>query len=124
MNQTDDISSLLEFSRQQDELIEGHQKEMRQVLDNNRHLRSALAQSQAQVEQQSEEIRNLKAQVAQLTHEKNQLLARPNVVKAKQFVANQQVEKQIFAIPLLKSRTIRRQLLATNQKELPLWETE
>ena len=50
MSHNDDIASLLEFSRQQDELIEGHQKEMRQVLDNNRHLRSALEQAQAQIE--------------------------------------------------------------------------
>lgn len=55
------IESLLEFSKQQDELIAGHQKEMQQVLRNKEQLRTALALEHEQrmaVETENIELKN------------------------------------------------------------------
>ena len=59
---TDDpnIELLLDFSKQQDELIAGHQKEMSQVLANKEHLRMALAREHNRANQLEEEIKILK----------------------------------------------------------------
>ena len=101
-----DINALLEFSQQQDELIAGHQQQMQQVLDNNRHLRSALARSQATIAAQQAEITTQKAeidtlrqQVAQLKAERRQLLARPTNIEAGTLIARQIVRQQVLAIP-------------------------
>lgn len=117
MCQSDDIGALLEFSQQQDELIEGHQKEMKQVLDNNRHLRSALAQSQAQVKQQSKEIAELKERVAQLEAENEQMRNRPQY-NVEQYVERQEVKRQYVSLPLRKKN----RKLISNTNQLPLWD--
>lgn len=98
MNDNMDINVLLEFSRQQDELIAGHQQQMQQVLDNNRHLRTALERSQAQIVAQQEEIDALRRQVAQLKAERRQLLARPTNIETGTYIAQQSVRQQVFAI--------------------------
>lgn len=98
MNDNMDINALLEFSRQQDELIAGHQQQMQQMLDNNRHLRTALERSQAQIVAQQEEIDALRRQVAQLKAERRQLLARPTNIKTGTYIAQQSVRQQVFAI--------------------------
>lgn len=98
MNDNMDINALLEFSRQQDELIAGHQQQMQQVLDNNRHLRTALERSQAQIVAQQEEIDALCRQVAQLKAERRQLLARPTNIETGTYIAQQSVRQQVFAI--------------------------
>ena len=69
---TDDpnIELLLDFSRQQDELIAGHQKEMSQVLANKEHLRMALAREHNRANQLEEEIQNLKAQLLAISEKK------------------------------------------------------
>lgn len=114
-----DIDSLLEFSQQQDELIEGHQKEMKQVLENNRHLRSALAQSQAQVKQQAEEIAKLKERNAYLESENAQMRNRPQY-EVGQYVERQTVERQYVTLPTRKkSRKV-----ISNTNQLPLWDQD
>ena len=99
-----DINALLEFSQHQDELIAGHQQQMQQVLDNNRHLRTALVRSQAtiaaqqaEITTQQAEIDTLRQQVAQLKAEKRQLLARPTNIEAGTYIAQQSI-KQVVAI--------------------------
>ena len=69
--ETDDlnIEALLDFSKQQDELIEGHQKEMQQVLAGNEQLRIALTREHTLTKEQAEEIAALKEQVAKLQAE-------------------------------------------------------
>ena len=94
-----DINALLEFSRQQDELIAGHQQQMQQVLDNNRCLRTALARSQATIAAQQAEIDALRREVAQLKSERRQLLARPTNIEAGTYIARQSVRQQVVAIP-------------------------
>ena len=72
---TDDpnIELLLDFSKQQDELIAGHQKEMSQVLANKEHLRMALAREHNRANQLEEEIQNLKAQLLAISEKNTQL---------------------------------------------------
>lgn len=117
MCQDDDIAALLEFSQQQDELIEGHQKEMKQVLANNRHLRSALAQSQAQVKQQTEEITKLKERVSYLEAENEQMRNRPQY-NVEQYVERQRVERQYVSLPMRKKN----RKIISNTNQLPLWD--
>lgn len=117
MCQDDDIAALLEFSQQQDELIDGHQKEMKQVLANNRHLRSALAQSQAQVKQQTEEITKLKERVSYLEAENEQMRNRPQY-NVKQYVEKQKVERQYLMNPIRK----RTKKISTSSNQLPIWD--
>lgn len=119
MDNGDDIGALLEFSQQQDELIEGHQKEMKQVLENNRHLRSALAQSQAQVKQQAEEIVKLRERNAYLEAENVQMRNRPQY-EVGQYVERQTVERQYVTLPTRKkSRKV-----ISNTNQLPLWDQD
>lgn len=125
MEDNADISSLLEFSRQQDELIEGHQKEMRQVLDNSRHLRSALAQAQAQLAQQSNEIQTLLTDNAQKDTRIKELEARVAELEARpqfqveQYIEQQHIGQQYYAV----QRPIARKKHAINpSNQLPLWE--
>ena len=47
------IEALLDFSKQQDELIEGHQKEMQQVLAGKEQLRIALAREHTLTKEQA-----------------------------------------------------------------------
>lgn len=118
MGQTDDIGSLLEFSRQQDELIEGHQKEMRQVLENNRHLRSALIQSNAREQKLSEENIALKNQNAQLRQRIAELEARPQF-QVEQYIEQQHIGHQYYA---LQRPTARKKHAIDTSNQLPLWE--
>ena len=83
MNDNVDINSLLEYSRQLDEIIAGHQRQIQQVLDNSRHLRTALEHSQAVIKAQQEQIEVLQKQneamqkiIAKLQEDKRALLDR------------------------------------------------
>ena len=118
MSQSDDIGSLLEFSRQQDELIEGHQKEMRQVLDNNRHLRSALTQSNAEKQRLTKENIALKNQNAQLKQRIAELEARPQF-QVEQYIEQQHIGRQYYAI---QRPAARKKHATTPSNQLPLWE--
>ena len=91
---TDDpnIELLLDFSKQQDELIAGHQKEMSQVLEENEDL-------QMLVEQLLKENATLKSQLAeektkntQLQTEIEQLRNRP--VHTNTYIENEYINQQ------------------------------
>jgi len=127
--ETDDlnIEALLDFSKQQDELIEGHQKEMQQVLHNKEQLRTALAHEHAQkltLEQEKAElirqIEQLKAEKAQLIAENKELRERPNIV-AEQYIEKQTIGKQIHVSFPATPRSARRKLNTNDQTQLPLW---
>ena len=119
---TDDhnIEALLDFSKQQDELIEGHQKEMQQVLAGKEQLRIALAREHTLTKEQAEEIAALKEQVAKLQAENEQLRSRPNII-TDQYIETQNVRTQ-YQFPKPKTyRSSRRKLNTTDQTQLPLW---
>ena len=118
--ETDDhnIEALLDFSKQQDELIEGHQKEMQQVLAGKEQLRIALARKHALTKVQAEEIAALKEQVAKLQAENEQLRSRPNII-TDQYIETQNVRTQ-YQFPKT-YRPSRRKLNTTDQTQLPLW---
>lgn len=119
---TDDhnIEALLDFSKQQDELIEGHQKEMQQVLAGKEQLRIALAREHTLTKEQAEEIAALKEQVAKLQAENEQLRSRPNII-TDQYIETQNISTQ-YQFPKPKTyRSSRRKLNTTDQTQLPLW---
>lgn len=119
---TDDlnIEALLDFSKQQDELIEGHQKEMQQVLAGKEQLRIALAREHTLTKKQAEEIAALKEQVAKLQAENEQLRSRPNII-TDQYIETQNIRTQ-YQLPKPKTyRPSRRKLNTTDQTQLPLW---
>ena len=117
---TDDynIEALLDFSKQQDELIEGHQKEMQQVLAGKEQLRIALAREHTLTKEQAEEIAALKEQVAKLQAENEQLRSRPNII-TDQYIETQNIRTQ-YQFPKT-YRPSRRKLNTTDQTQLPLW---
>ena len=114
------IEALLDFSKQQDELIEGHQKEMQQVLVGKEQLRIALAREHTLTKEQAEEIAALKEQVAKLQAENEQLRSRPNII-TDQYIETQNISTQ-YQFPKPKTyRSSRRKLNTTDQTQLPLW---
>lgn len=114
------IEALLDFSKQQDELIEGHQKEMQQVLAGKEQLRIALAREHILTKEQAEEIAALKEQVAKLQAENEQLRSRPNII-TDQYIETQNVRTQYqFSKPKTYCSS-RRKLNTTDQTQLPLW---
>lgn len=114
------IEALLDFSKQQDELIEGHQKEMQQVLAGKEQLRIALAREHTLTKVQAEEIAALKEQVAKLQAENEQLRSRPNII-TDQYIETQNIRTQ-YQFPKPKTyRSSRRKLNTTDQTQLPLW---
>ena len=120
--ETDDhnIEALLDFSKQQDELIEGHQKEMQQVLAGKEQLRIALAREHTLTKEQAEEIAALKEQVAKLQAENEQLRSRPNII-TDQYIETQNISTQ-YQFPKPKTyRSSRRKLNTIDQTQLPLW---
>lgn len=115
------IESLLEFSKQQDELIAGHQKEMSQVLANKEHLRVALAHEHKGRMAAEAEIIELKKQIALLQAENRELRNRPNIV-ADTYIETQNVKQQCNYLPHSR-RTSRYKLNNTTQTQLQLWNT-
>ena len=114
------IEALLDFSKQQDELIEGHQKEMQQVLAGKEQLRIALAREHTLTKEQAEEIAALKEQVAKLQAENEQLRSRPNII-TDQYIETQNVRTQYQFQKTKTYRPSRRKLNTTDQTQLPLW---
>lgn len=120
--ETDDlnIEALLDFSKQQDELIEGHQKEMQQVLAGKEQLRIALAREHTKAKDFEAENSALKKQIEQLQAENEQLRSRPNII-TDQYIETQNVRTQ-YQLPKPKNyRPSRRKLNTTDQTQLPLW---
>ena len=113
------IESLLEFSKQQDELIAGHQKEMSQVLANKEHLRVALAHEHKGRMAAEAEIIELKKQIALLQAENQELRNRPNIV-TDTYIETQNVKQQCNYLPHSR-RTSRYKLNNTTQTQLQLW---
>ena len=120
---TDDpnIELLLDFSKQQDELIAGHQKEMSQVLANKEHLRKALAnEHKGRMAAEAENI-ELKKQLALLQAENQELRNRPNIV-TDTYIETQNVKQQCNYLPHSR-RTSRYKLNNSTQTQLQLWNT-
>jgi len=115
------IESLLEFSKQQDELIAGHQKEMSQVLANKEHLRVALAHEHKGRMAAEAEIIELKKQIALLQAENQELRNRPNIV-TDTYIETQNVKQQCNYLPHSR-RTSRYKLNNSTQTQLQLWNT-
>ena len=115
------IESLLEFSKQQDELIAGHQKEMSQVLANKEHLRVALAHEHKGRMAAEAEIIELKKQIALLQTENRELRNRPNIV-TDTYIETQNVKQQCNYLPHSR-RTSRYKLNNSTQTQLQLWNT-
>ena len=113
------IESLLEFSKQQDELIAGHQKEMSQVLANKEHLRVALAHEHKGRMAAEAEIIELKKQIALLQAENLELRNRPNIV-TDTYLETQNVKQQCNYLPHSR-RTSRYKLNNSTQTQLQLW---
>ena len=113
------IESLLEFSKQQDELIAGHQKEMSQVLANKEHLRVALAHEHKGRMAAEAEIIELKKQIALLQAENRELRNRPNIV-TDTYIETQNVKQQCNYLPHSR-RTSRYKLNNSTQTQLQLW---
>lgn len=120
---TDDpnIELLLDFSKQQDELIAGHQKEMSQVLANKEHLRVALAHEHKGRMAAEAEIIELKKQLALLQAENRELRNRPNIV-TDTYIETQNVKQQCNYLPHSR-RTSRYKLNNSTQTQLQLWNT-
>lgn len=120
---TDDpnIELLLDFSKQQDELIAGHQKEMSQVLANKEHLRVALAHEHKGRMAAEAEIIELKKQIALLQAENRELRNRPNIV-TDTYIETQNVKQQCNYLPHSR-RTSRYKLNNSTQTQLQLWNT-
>ena len=93
---TDDpnIELLLDFSKQQDELIAGHQKEMSQVLANKEHLRMALAREHNRANQLEEEIQNLKAQLLAISEKNIQLQTKIEQLRNRPVHTNTYIENE------------------------------
>ena len=91
---------------------------MRQVLENNRHLRSALIQSNAREQKLSEENIALKNQNAQLRQRVAELEARPQF-QVEQYIEQQHIGHQYYALQRPMARK-KRAIDTSNQ--LPLWE--
>lgn len=120
---TDDpnIELLLDFSKQQDELIAGHQKEMSQVLANKEHLRVTLAhEHKGRIAAEAENI-ELKKQLALLQAENQELRNRPNIV-TDTYIETQNVKQQCNYLPHSR-RTSRYKLNNSTQTQLQLWNT-
>lgn len=120
---TDDpnIELLLDFSKQQDELIAGHQKEMSQVLANKEHLRVALVhEHKVRMAAEAENI-ELKKQLALLQAENQELRNRPNIV-TDTYIETQNVKQQCNYLPHSR-RTSRYKLNNSTQTQLQLWNT-
>lgn len=115
------IESLLEFSKQQDELIAGHQKEMSQVLANKEHLRVVLAHEHKGRMAAEAEIIELKKQIALLQAENRELRNRPNIV-TDTYIETQNVKQQCNYLPHSR-RTSRYKLNNSTQTQLQLWNT-
>ena len=115
------IESLLDFSKQQDELIAGHQKEMSQVLANKEHLRVALAHEHKGRMAAEAEIIELKKQIALLQAENQELRNRPNIV-TDTYIETQNVKQQCNYLPHSR-RTSRYKLNNSTQTQLQLWNT-
>ena len=115
------IESQLEFSKQQDELIAGHQKEMSQVLANKEHLRVALAHEHKGRMAAEAEIIELKKQIALLQAENRELRNRPNIV-TDTYIETQNVKQQCNYLPHSR-RTSRYKLNNSTQTQLQLWNT-
>ena len=113
------IESLLEFSKQQDELIAGHQKEMSQVLANKEHLRVALAHEHKERMAAEAENIELKKQLALLQAENQELRNRPNIV-TDTYIETQNVKQQCNYLPHSR-RTSRYKLNNSTQTQLQLW---
>ncbi len=120
---TDDpnIELLLDFSKQQDELIAGHQKEMSQVLANKEHLRVALAHEHKGRMAAEAEIIELKKQIALLQAENRELRNRPNIV-TDTYIETQNVKQQCNYLPHSR-HTSRYKLNNSTQTQLQLWNT-
>lgn len=120
---TDDpnIELLLDFSKQQDELIAGHQKEMSQVLANKEHLRVVLAHEHKGRMAAEAEIIELKKQIALLQAENQELRNRPNIV-TDTYIETQNVKQQCNYLPHSR-RTSRYKLNNSTQTQLQLWNT-
>lgn len=114
------IESLLEFSKQQDELIAGHQKEMQQVLRNKEQLRTALALEHEQRMAVETENIELKKQIALLQAENKELKERPNIVTS-QYIEKQTIGKQYRVSLTAPACSARRKLNINDQTQLPLW---
>ena len=114
------IESLLDFSKQQDELIAGHQKEMQQVLRNKEQLRTALALEHEQRMTVEAENIELKKQIALLQAENKELKERPNIVTS-QYIEKQTIGKQYHVSLTAPARSARRKLNINDQTQLPLW---
>lgn len=114
------IESLLEFSKQQDELIAGHQKEMQQVLRNKDQLRTALALEHEQRMAVEAENIELKKQIALLQAENKELKERPNIVTS-QYIEKQTIGKQYHVSLTAPACSARRKLNINDQTQLPLW---
>lgn len=120
---TDDpnIELLLDFSKQQDELIAGHQKEMSQVLANKEHLRVVLAHEHKGRMAAEAEIIELKKQIALLQAENRELRNRPNIV-TDTYIETQNVKQQCNYLPHSR-HTSRYKLNNSTQTQLQLWNT-
>lgn len=114
------IESLLEFSKQQDELIAGHQKEMQQVLRNKEQLRTALALEHEQRMAVEAENIELKKQIALLQAKNKELKERPNIVTS-QYIEKQTIGKQYHVSLTAPTCSARRKLNINDQTQLPLW---
>ena len=121
------IETLIDFSKQQDDLIKGHQIEMQQVLRSKEQLRAALALEHAQklaLEQENAElirqIEQLKAEKEQLLAENKELKERPNIVTS-QYIEKQTIGKQYHVSLPAPARSARRKLNTNDQPQLPLW---
>ncbi len=121
------IEALLDFSKQQDDLIKGHQIEMQQVLHNKEQLRTALAHeheqkltTEAENIELKRQIEQLKAEKAQLIAENKELRERPNIVTS-QYIEKQTIGKQYHVSLTAPARSPRRKLNINDQPQLPLW---
>ena len=114
------IEALLDFSKQQNGLIEGHQKAMQQVLATQEQLRVALFHEHMLTKEQADEIAALKEQVAKLQAENKQLRSRPNII-TDQYIETQNIRTQ-YQLPKPKTyHPSRCKLNTTDHTQLPLW---
>lgn len=113
------ISLLLECSKQQDELIAGHQREMQQVLANKEDLRTAIVQLLQENATLKTQLAAEKAKNTQLQTEIEQLRNRP--IHTDTYIENEYINQQHnYPLPRA-SRTKRKQLNNTNFTQLQLW---
>ena len=124
MNEDINIDALLEFSQQQDDLIEGQMQQVKQVLTNNRHLRTALKHEHSRIELLNIENQGLQTQIAdkdnriaELEAQVNKLMSRPTNV-AGNFIAEQKIGNYYALRP---AKNNRRKLLPESTNQLLLW---